>query len=194
MIHKADEHDTNVTSWSADGRYLVFGAQPRSDATRFEIWVYDFKEKKARSLLADSFAQRQGAISPDGRWLAYTSEEGGSQQVFVRPFPALDRKWLVSTGQGNTPHWRRDSRELWYSMRDASGVHMMSASLSPDGANPNPSAPVPLFTMDPRIVVAAPNADHTRILAGREVTGVAGSSIRVILDWTAGLATGGKKR
>ena len=194
MVHKADTHDTNVTNWSADGRYLVFGARPRDDASRFEIWIHDFHEKKARSILADTFPQRDGVLSPDGRWLAYTSEEGGAPQIFVRPFPALDRKWLVSTGQGETPHWRADSREIWYRMRDASGSHMMSAALAPNAGDPNPGAPAPLFTLDPRIVVAEPNADHSRLLAGREVASPDKKAIRLILDWTASLKAGGARR
>jgi Tol biopolymer transport system component len=194
MIHKADTHDTNVTSWSADGRYLVFGARPRKDAGRFEIWIHDFHDKKARSILADTFPQRDGVLSPDGRWLAYTSEEGGTPQIFVRPFPALDRKWLISTGQGDTPHWRADSREIWYRMRDALGTHMMSAALAPNTGDPNPAAPVQLFTLDPRIVFVEPNADHTRLLAGREVASPDKKAIRLILDWAASLKAGEPQR
>jgi len=187
MIHKADIHDTSVTSWSADGRYLFFDAQPRSDATRHEIWLYDFQEKKARSLLSDTFPQTGAVLSPDGRWLAYTSEEGGSPQIFIRPFPALDRKWLVSTGQGDTPHWRADSREIVYLTHDAAGTQMMAVALSSDAGAPNPGAPVRLFTFDPRIAFTQPSADHTRILAGQEVVGSERKAIRLILDWTASL-------
>jgi serine/threonine-protein kinase len=194
MIHKADTHDTNVTSWSTDGRYLFFDAQPRDDATRYEVWVYDFREKKARSLLADTFRQTGATLSPDGRWLAYTSEEGGSPQVFLRAFPALDRKWLVSTGEGNTPHWRADSREISYLMRDAGGTQMMSVALAPDAGAPNPGPPVHLFTIDPRIGFAQPNADHSRFLAGREVVGTERKSIRLILDWTGSLKDGSLPR
>jgi serine/threonine protein kinase len=193
MVHKADTHDTDVTSWSADGRYLVFNAQPRDDPSRFEIWIHDLQEKKARLILGDAFPQRDGVLSPDGRWLAYTSEEAGSPQVFVRPFPALDRKWLVSTAQGDTPHWRADSREIWYRMRDASGTHMMSVSVSSEAGNANPGVPVKVFTFDPRIVVAVPSADHTRLLAGREVASGEKKTIRLILDWSASLKADGKR-
>jgi len=158
------------------------------------IWIHDLKEKKARLILGDTFPQRDGVLSPDGRWLAYTSEEAGSPQVFVRPFPALDRKWLISTGLGDTPHWRADSRELWYQMRDASGTHMMSVALTAEAGSPNPGTPVNLFTFDPRIVVAVPSADHTRLLAGREVAGGEQKTIRLILDWSAGLKAAGERR
>ena len=59
-------------------------------------------------------------MSPDGRWLAYESNESGASEIFVRPFPALDSgRWPVSTGGGTRPLWSRDGKEIFY--LDASG-------------------------------------------------------------------------
>jgi len=79
-------------------------------------------------------------------------------------------------------------------MRDALGTHMMSAALAPNTGDPNPAAPVQLFTLDPRIVFVEPNADHTRLLAGREVASPDKKAIRLILDWAASLKAGEPQR
>ncbi len=57
-------------------------------------------------------------FSPDGRWIAYASDESGRREIYVRPFPAFDRKWTISTDGGAEPIWRRDGKELFYRNRD----------------------------------------------------------------------------
>ena len=80
------------------------------------------------------------AISPDGKFLAYVSSESGRSEVYVRPYPSLDRHWLVSTEGGAEPVWATNGRELFY----RSGDKMMVAKLEP-GAELEMSKPAILF-------------------------------------------------
>lgn len=76
-------------------------------------------ERKPVPLLRTPFFETQGQLSPDGRWLAYTSNESGSEQVYLRPFagavPLPDTKWQISTGVwGQEPRWQADGKELFF--------------------------------------------------------------------------------
>jgi len=77
-------------------------------------------EDRATPLLETTFDERNPAISPDGHWLAYASNESGREEIYVRPFPDIDAgRWQVSTGGGAQPLWARDGRELFYRNDDA---------------------------------------------------------------------------
>jgi Tol biopolymer transport system component len=64
--------------------------------------------------LRTEFNEQQGQFSPDGRWMAYVSDESKSSQVYVRSFPPSGGKWRVSVGGGTEPRWRRDGKELYF--------------------------------------------------------------------------------
>ena len=181
MIHDARDHDTDLSDWSRDGRYIFFDAHPRASDARSEIWLLEIATKKARALLADPFAQSGAKLSPDGRWLAYVSDEGGSSQIVLRPFPGLDRKWLVPGKNAESPHWSADGRELLAVMRDENGAHVVSVPMAPGSDGPNPGAPHELLLLDPRIGTWAPNAAHTRFLVTRDIKASGRNAIRVVL-------------
>jgi serine/threonine protein kinase/Tol biopolymer transport system component len=98
--------------WSPDGRYVLF--MLNGGASRNDIWMYDVARKSATPLLESPFNEGWARISPDGKWIAYTSAETGQLEVYVRSFPGGDVKVEISTGGGNQPQWRRDARELFY--------------------------------------------------------------------------------
>jgi serine/threonine protein kinase/Tol biopolymer transport system component len=182
LIHEAKEHDTIVTDWSHDGRYIFFDAHPRqASAQSGAVWMLEVSTRKARSILAESFAQSGAKLSPDGRWLAYVSEEGNSAQIFVRPFPALDRKWLVSGNNAEGAHWREDGRELLFVARDEVGVHLYAVDLAPTADSPNLGTPREMFLIDPRISQLAPDPRHARFLVMRDMKSTGRNAIRVIL-------------
>ena len=84
-------------------------------------------------LIATAFAEALPAVSPDGRWIAYQSNESGPPAVFVRPFPDVgDGKWQVSQGPGLAPAWSRDSRELFYVAAAPGGRAMMAVEYDGD--------------------------------------------------------------
>jgi Tol biopolymer transport system component len=112
-----------ATSWSRDGSYLLF--QTLSAQTFVDIWALPSPERasaerKPISVLATPFVESRAQFSPDGRWIAYMSQESGLPQIYVRPFPpdgsvgAGGPKWLISSGPGLSPRWSPEGRQLFY--------------------------------------------------------------------------------
>ena len=102
--------DKFVEHLSADGRFLI------GTVLRSGLWIFPF-DPAAKPWMFRSGERGgtwQSEFSPDGRWLAYTSQESGSPEVYVEPFPATGARWQVSTDGGAEPHWRRGGRELVY--------------------------------------------------------------------------------
>ena len=108
------------TDWSADGRFVLYTFSGTFPATS-DIWALPlFGERKPSSVIDTEFSERQGAFSPDGRWIAYASDETGQFNVYVQPFLRAGAKHRISPNGGRNPHWRADSRELFY--LDAAGA------------------------------------------------------------------------
>jgi len=102
----------SATSLSADGTTLVFSDFGPSIDIR--MMALDGQRRLA-PLVATSFIERNADLSADGRWMAYQSNDSGREEVYVRPFPAIDGgRWQVSTGGGTHPLWASNSRELFY--------------------------------------------------------------------------------
>jgi len=100
-------------SWSPDGKILAF-AELHSE-TNWDIWLLRLENDPGpEPFLQTRFNEYHPMISPDGRWLAYTSNESGRQEIYVRPFPGGRGKWLISTEGGREPLWSRDGSELFY--------------------------------------------------------------------------------
>jgi len=99
--------------WSPDGQHLLF---TRLDPkTGYDLWAVPMSgERVARPVLNSAFAESEAAVSPNGRWLAYTSDETGRLQVYVTTFPIPGERWPVSTAGGLSPAWSADGRELFY--------------------------------------------------------------------------------
>ena len=102
------------TSFSPDGTKLLFWEV--GSETQWDMGVVGLKDdRKATALVKTSFNELNPEVSPDGRWMAYQSDESGQYEVYVRPFPNVDDgRWLVSSGGGTRPVWARNGRELFY--------------------------------------------------------------------------------
>jgi eukaryotic-like serine/threonine-protein kinase len=102
--------------WSPDGRMIVAQRFEDVATAQSDLWIVPLTgDRKPRPYLASAFSEGEPALSPDGRWLAYVSNESGAFQVVVQPFPdPSGGKWQVSTRGGHYPRWRRDGRELYY--------------------------------------------------------------------------------
>ena len=127
-------------SWSRDGRYLSYvTVDPK---TRADIWLLPMTGERKPTVFLDSpFHESHSRISPDGRWMAYASDESGRQGVYVTRFPTPGGKWQVSTAGGGGPVWRHDSREIFYRAPDGT---LMAVPVTP-GSDFDAGAPVPLF-------------------------------------------------
>jgi dipeptidyl aminopeptidase/acylaminoacyl peptidase len=184
-IFEAKDLDTGVTDWGAGGRLLFFnGASKTTQRGRTQVWSLDLETREAKLLLDSPRAAVGGAtLSPDARWLAYVSDESGQEEVYVRSFPALDRKWQISQQGGSAPHWRRDGRELVFL---AANVRIFAAPVAPQRDDLRPGMPELLFSSPRALLAFAPSPDHTRFLTAVLPAGRTEPPLRLILGWRKG--------
>jgi eukaryotic-like serine/threonine-protein kinase len=120
------------SDWSRDGRYLLFTkVDPK---TRSDLWILPDPlgkpgEAAPFPFLETESIESEGQFSPDGRWIAYVSNESGQFEVYVRPFPSGPGKWKVSSKGGVEPRWRRDGKELFYLESDGLKHRLMAVSV-----------------------------------------------------------------
>jgi eukaryotic-like serine/threonine-protein kinase len=136
-----------------------------------------------RSLIATPANEGGAQFSPDGRWLLYQSDTSGAAEIFVRPYPGLDRAYQVSAGGGFQPRWNPATMEICY----RAGGRMVAVPFDGRGAEPVVGKPLPLFDddYDFGVGIANPNYDITR--DGRFVMlrrGPRSGTLRVALHWT----------
>ncbi len=101
-------------SWSPDGKRLVFWVEDPKNGS--DLWVLSLEDKKAEPLIATEFDETHGQISADGKWIAYTSNRTGREEIYVQPFPSGTGHYQISYHGGDWPRWRCDGKELFYRM------------------------------------------------------------------------------
>ena len=158
--------------------------------TALDLWALPLAPGgKPFPVVKTPFEERDGQFSPDGRWIAYASNESGRMEVYVQAFPQAGQKWQVSTTGAAQPRWRGDGAELFFV---ATNGMMMSSSFArrPPGAPPVTGTPVALFAA--RIVTTvggllrpqyAVSADGKRFLLNAVSEGAASAPITVIANW-----------
>jgi len=167
------------TVWdiTPDSRTLLFGVL--GDNNTWDLWIRLLGEdEKPKVYQAGPGQELRARLSPDGRWLAYQSDDSGKAEVYVQSFPVPGRKIRISVDGGENPIWTRGGKELLYGNRDT----IMSVPINA-GADLEPGAPHPLLTVPEGITGGDFTADGERFLvtAGPDVQ----RDIRVILNWTA---------
>jgi serine/threonine-protein kinase len=106
------------SSWSPDGTTLAFVEEGDSKGFfQFDIWVLSIGDRKTRAVINTAANEMTPEFSPDGRWLAYASNESGRTEVYVQPYPGPGERHLISTNGGEQPAWSKDGRELFYVQR-----------------------------------------------------------------------------
>jgi len=146
----ADEQPLFVTpqnkspqDWSRDGRFLLYGVQDPKSAS--DLWVLPMTgERKPFPVLQSSFDEIEGQFSPDGRWLAYASNESGRYEIYIRTFPETGGKWQVSVAGGVQPRWQRNGHELYYLAPDT-GLMAVPIRPAPEAHTLEAGTPVALF-------------------------------------------------
>lgn len=152
---RCTEIDQVPGSWSPDGQVLLLTEyHPDSGA---DLWCYATETGRTDPFLRTRFNEYGPAFSPDGRWVAYTSDESGRPEVYVVAYPGADRKCQLSTDGGAEPIWAKDGRQLFY----RSGGSMMAVSVAPAAEGERFGVPRPLFegSFVEGMVTGLPNYD-----------------------------------
>jgi Tol biopolymer transport system component len=188
------------TQWSRGGRFIVYlEIDPK---TQRDIWVLpmdDGSSAKAKPVLflQTPFNETQGQLSADNRWMAYTSDDSGQREVYVRPFPVAEGIWKISTAGGSMPRWAGDGKELFYVSADGKMMAVAVMAHPGNGTQTKPSFvtgnPVALF----QVHLANPGAayldydvtaDGKRFLVNvnaSDTMSAAATPLTVVVNWTA---------
>jgi Tol biopolymer transport system component len=129
-----------INDWSPDGRFLLY--TEISPKTLSDLWLLPTTGQQVPvPLLATPFSESHGQFSPDGRWIAYTSNESGQEEVYVRSLTG-NVKIRVSSSGGSFSRWRSDGKELFYLSLDS---RLVSVAIANDGDKLTCGTPIPLF-------------------------------------------------
>jgi hypothetical protein len=173
-----------MPSWvTSDGKAVLFRQQSGS----LDIGLLPLEgTSEAVALLDSSFNEHSGVLSPDDRWLAYVSDESGREEIYLRAFPSLEGRVLVSTDGGSEPLFSRDGKELFY----RNGDRMMAVRILSTDGKFEVSKPEVLFegrfqsgTMGGSPGLNYDVAADGRFVMIREEESRGGTSLHVVLDW-----------
>jgi Tol biopolymer transport system component len=184
MLEAADKAPSD---WTRDGAFLITMTPASNSKTGNDIWAMPLSGPNARKPVAlrqTEFSESWARVSPDGRWLAYQSNESKRQEVYVVGFPALNGHWQISANGGRIPVWSRDGRELYFVSADNK---LMAVPITP-GAQFQPGVPKPLFDVH----LGPTNANYDvsadgRFLIATPAEQSAAVPMTVVLNWQAGL-------
>jgi hypothetical protein len=171
----------SVGSWSPNGRYLFFMVQ--NNATRQDVYYIDLNgDKKLTPFIQSPANEASAVLSPNGKWLAYQSDESGRYEVYVIAFPGPGGKWQVSNGGGGFPSWSADGKQLYYTIGDKlMMVPIQNVETFQFGA---PSA-LPIHVNE--FASLGPVAPGERFPALKALSGGQSHPQEVILNWTGTL-------
>jgi Tol biopolymer transport system component len=176
LLWSSSEHKRPM-DWSQDGRFILYDSN--SQKTGVDLWALPLSgEKKPLEVAHEAFDQDLGRFSPDGRWVAYQSNETGRNEIVLQPFPgSSNSKKRITRDGGTLPQWRGDGRELYDLSLDN---RLMAVPITIDGSAIEAGTPVALFTLPPNSDYAA-SRDGQRFLVNKIVKDA--SPITVLLNW-----------
>jgi len=168
------------SGWSPDGRFLLYHTFDMK--TKWDVWRVPLDgDRKPQPVLNTPYNESNARVSPDGRWIAYESNESGRGEVYVTAFPAAAEKWQISTGGGAAPQWRGDGRELFY----REGTKVMAVAVH-SGTAFEAALPQTLFDA-PHASVYEAARDGQRFLMSVQVSDAEATPTTVVLNWTTEL-------
>lgn len=172
----------SISQWTEDGRYLVFN-QPDA-ATGWDLWLLPVEgERKPVPFLRSRFNEYGGAVSPDGRWMSYSSDESGRREAYVQSFPTPGSKYQVSTTGAFFAGWSKDSKEMGIAGLDGT-VLIADVKTAPTFTA---GAPRALFKLRPDVIATTGTTDLQRFLVAVPVGAAAPPSLVLELNWMSAL-------
>jgi len=180
-ILEFDNFDRFVTAkhWFAPDQVLVVRDDQQTKTTG--IFLLDLGKKELSQVLLDQFDQDWPRLSPDGRWLAYVSNESGIPEVYVRNWPGLNHKWQVSREGGMQPHWREDGAELIFSLNVTREIN--AVDFEGTGNEPRISLPHKVVSMGQNVTSVTHTPDHERFLVGFSTADPVLPPVKVLVGW-----------
>jgi serine/threonine protein kinase len=186
-IFYASAEIKNVEDISPDGRFLLYNTNPSTpnNTSRNDLWLLPLEgERVPKPFLKLQFNEDQADISPDGRLVVYRSDESGTEEIYVATFPQIGGKWQVSSGGGDEPRWRRDGKELYFTVRDRK---LMAAEVKTNSGSVEIGVPTLLFetqlsNLGRNRYVVTGNGQKFLVSARLDETVV---PINVVLNWTS---------
>ena len=180
-----DNRDKIPLSWSPDGRFILYAST--GGPTGNDLFMLPLSgDRKPIPFVQTQFQEALGHFSPDGRWVAYQSNESGRFEIYVVPFPGPGGKWQITTASGLYPRWRRDGTELFYLALDNT---LMAAAVNGKGPSLEVGAVKSLFVAPVAGIRSAydVSADGQRFLINTLPEQAASPPITVVVNWTAGV-------
>jgi Tol biopolymer transport system component/tRNA A-37 threonylcarbamoyl transferase component Bud32 len=171
----------NVADWSRDGRYLIITMQ--ENKTRWDVAYVDLKgDRKLTKFLQGPQDEQNAVLSPNGKWLAYQSDESGRSEVYVTAFPGPGGKWQISSDGGTSPAWSHDGKELYF----LNNSKLMAAPIqNPESFEFGTPQALSLPTAD--LDGYAPGPASDRFLVLKRAGAAQSSPIQMVLNWTEAL-------
>lgn len=187
-LHGVEGSNLGALDWSRDGRSLLFAVFRAERPPDVRVLSMGGDRESIELLDLEKAMEMNARFSPDGKWVAYQSNESGENEIYVQPYPPTGAKWTISNGGGTMPAWRGDGKELFYRGPDDSTMAVpMSLGPALDVGRPEalfsrPLQPGGIFRN--RYVVSA---DGQRFLLNAATERQSVVPFSVVLNWTAGL-------
>ncbi len=182
LLKAAPEDDTIPNSWSPGDQQILWTRQTPSGS---QLQLASVADGKSARFLSGPGNQTNGQISPDGKWVAYASDESANWEIYVTTFPGGVGKWQVSSGGGTEPRWRGDGREIFY----IASTGMLNAVPVSAGATFSAGTPAPLFQIHGRAAISSTDVftydatkDGQRFLVNRYVKPEKISPLNIVLN------------
>jgi Tol biopolymer transport system component len=188
LLLEGDSRNRNPFDWSPDGKSLLFGIGDGSSTG--QIWVLPLAgDRRPVPVTQAAFAAISARFSPDGQWVAYSSNESGRQEVYVMPFSGGAGKWQISNAGGTQPVWRHDGKELFYWSADNT---LMSVPIALKPGVAEVGAAHPLFRFNNPVGIAAVVSPYDVTTDGQRfvlitMPQLASRPITLVTNWTAEL-------
>jgi Tol biopolymer transport system component len=171
--------------WSRDGRYILY--EELGGGSGAQLWLLPMTggDRKPFPFLQTSFNETLGQFSPDGKWVAYTSDESGRYEVYARGFPGASSKFQISNNGGTEPRWRGDGKEIYYVAPDDK---LMAAAVKSTADTFERDSPKPLFqahwlASNTRFYTYDVTRDGQRFLGTVVAEGESTRTLRLVTNW-----------